>query len=261
MIIVDKLCYYSRLRYVNAAEKFAFAMLTLIACIISRSVMVAVLVLAVTGILTVSRGGIPLSRYLRLMTIPVVFLLLSTLAILVNLSGTPLDAFAIPVGSLYITGSFAGIRRGIQLVFTALASVSCLYFLSLNTPMTDILEVLKKLHVPPLILELMLLIYRYIFLLMNLASDITLSQHSRLGNVTVRTAGKSFAYMISSVFILSIRRSGDLYDAMESRCYDGTIRVLSEQHPAKRKEILLIAAFEILLYAIVFWLKKKEILL
>ncbi len=259
MIIVDKLCYYSRLRYTNAAEKFAFTMLTLIACIISRSIVIAVLVLAVTGILTVYKGRIPFPRYRSLMTVPVIFLLLSTMAILVNISKTPLDAFAVPVGSYYITGSFKGLYRGIQLIFTALASVSCLFFLSLNTPMTDILDVLKKLHVPPLILELMMLIYRYIFILMNLASDITVSQHSRLGNVDLRTARKSFASMISSVFILSIRRSDELYDAMESRCYDGTIRVLSENHPARKNEILLITAFEIILYVMIFWQKRTGV--
>lgn len=255
MIIVDKLCYYSKLRYTNASEKFAFSMLTLVACIISRSIVIAILVLAVTGILTVLGGGIPLSRYRSLMMVPIIFLLLSTVAILINISKIPLDAFAIPIGSYYITGSFAGLYRGIQLIFTALASVSCLYFLSLNTPMTDILEVLRKLHVPALILELMMLIYRYIFVLMNLASDITTSQHSRLGNVNLKTARKSFASMISSVFILSIRRSNELYDAMESRCYDGSIKVLSENHPAKKNEILLITGFEIILYAIILFQK------
>ena len=34
MITIDKLCYTSRLRYENAAEKFAFAVITLIICVI-----------------------------------------------------------------------------------------------------------------------------------------------------------------------------------------------------------------------------------
>ena len=29
MIVIDKLCYHSRLRYENAGEKFAFAIITL----------------------------------------------------------------------------------------------------------------------------------------------------------------------------------------------------------------------------------------
>jgi cobalt/nickel transport system permease protein len=250
MIVIDRLCYQSGLRYTNASEKFAFAILTLIFCVVSRSIAIAALVLLVMGILTVKKGRIPLSRYISLMKIPVIFLILSTLAILINFTDTPLDAFAIPVGSYYITGSFAGLYRGIQLILTALAGVSCLYFLSLSTPITDVLEVLRTLHTPQLLLELMLLIYRYIFVMLELTSAITTSQYARLGNCNIRTALSSFSAMISSVFVLSIKRSNVLYDAMESRCYDGVIQVLPEYYPAKRSEILWIIAFEMLLFAI-----------
>lgn len=56
MITIDKLCYNSKLRYENAGEKFAFAMITLLFCVMSRSIVVACIVLAVTGILTVYKG-------------------------------------------------------------------------------------------------------------------------------------------------------------------------------------------------------------
>ncbi|MDO4556325.1 MAG: cobalt ECF transporter T component CbiQ, partial [Lachnospiraceae bacterium] len=188
MIVIDKLCYYSRLRYINAGEKFAFATITLLFCVISRSILMALLVLAVNGILTVKKGKIPFSRYWHLMTIPMVFLFLSTLAILLNFSHTPFDAFAIPLGRWYLTASYASLYEGCQLILTALASVSCLYFLSLNTPITDILEVLKKLHCPDLIIELMLLIYRFIFILMDVSSAISTSQDARLGNKDIKTS-------------------------------------------------------------------------
>ena len=41
MITIDKLCYTSRLRYENAAEKFAFAVITLIICVMSRAMVIA----------------------------------------------------------------------------------------------------------------------------------------------------------------------------------------------------------------------------
>lgn len=50
MIVIDKLCYHSRLRYENAGEKFAFAIITLCICVMSRSIAVAGIVLAVTGV-------------------------------------------------------------------------------------------------------------------------------------------------------------------------------------------------------------------
>lgn len=257
MIIIDRLCYTSGLRYVNAMEKFVFSMLTLLLCVYSCSTTIAVIVLSVTGILTIGKGGIPFARYLKLMTVPLVFLLLSTAAILVNISRTPLDAFAIPLGSFYLTGSVQGLLQGTQLIFTALASVSCLYFLSLSTPVTEILGVLKRLHAPGIIIELMLLIYRFIFIMLHTASAITASQNSRLGNKNIHTARKAFAAMISTVFLLSVRRSSALYDAMEARCYNGRIQVLSEEHPPKYSEIFCIAGFELFILMLMLILKYK----
>lgn len=248
MIAIDKLCYYSNLRYVNAGEKFAYAVLTLLFCVASRSIPMAVLVLSVNGILTVYKGGIPFFCYMHFMIIPLVFLLLSTLAILINISKTPLDAFAIGIGEWYITSSWQALYQGFQLILTALASVSCLYFLSLNTPITDILTVLKKLHCPALIIELMLLIYRFIFVLLDISAAISISQDARLGNKDLKTSYQSFGKLISILFIRAMKKSNSLYDAMESRCYDGHIQVLSEDFPPRRKDIIRIILFEAILF-------------
>lgn len=255
MIVIDKLCYYSKLRYVNAGEKFAYAIATLLFCVISRSVSMAVLVLTVNCYLTVKKGGIPLSRYLRFMSIPLAFLFLSTLAILFNISPVPFDAFAIPIGDSFITASRTSLMQGCQLILTALASVSCLYFLSFNTPVTDILTVLRKIHCPDMIIELMLLIYRFIFVLLDISSAISTSQDARLGNKDLRTSYQSFGKMISVLFIRAMKKSNALYDAMESRCYDGRIRVLTENYPPRRKELLLIIFYECLLLLLTIWSK------
>ena len=117
MIVIDKLCYHSRLRYENAGEKFAFAIITLCICVMSRSIAVAGIVLAVTGVLTVKKGGVPVSCYLRFLTAPIIFLLLSTIAIMFHLSRTPMDMFAIPVGNWYITTSYSSFFYAVQLIF------------------------------------------------------------------------------------------------------------------------------------------------
>lgn len=255
MIVIDKLCYNSRLRYVNTSEKFAFSLLTLCFCIISRSILMALIVLLVNGILTVGIGRIPFFRYRRLLLVPLVFLLLSTIALLINVSPVPLDGYALPLGSIYITASRSSLFHALQLICTAMASVSCLYFLALNTTMTDILDQFRRLHVPGLLVELMLLIYRYIFVLLDVAYHIITSQHSRLGNKDFKTACKSFGGMVSVLFVRSMKKAGALYDAMESRCYDGTIRVLTEDHPPKSKEIFWIILFESFLLILTIWSK------
>ena len=254
MLLIDKLSYQSKLRYINASEKLVYAVLTLVLCILSRSVKVAVLVFAVNGILIVGKGGIPLFRYIKLLTIPLAFLAAGTAAIMINISKMPLDAFAFSVGEWYITGSRNGLYQGWKLCATALAAVTCLYFLSLNTVMTDILGACRKLRLPSLLIELMLLIYRFIFVLFETASSIMISQQSRLGNRDFKTRVRSFGALGTSLFILSLKRSNALFDAMESRCYDGRIQVLSREQPVRVGEVVMIVLYEAVLIAVWFCL-------
>ncbi len=244
MIVIDKLCYQSKLRQVSPQIKFAYAIATLLLCVWSRWVPMAVVVLLINSYLTVGKGGVALSRYLHYLTVPLAFLVLSTLSIVLNYSPTPFDLFALSFGGGYLTASTQGLALALQLVLTALASVSCLYFLSFSTPMPDILWVLGKCHCPKLVIELMLLIYRYIFILLEVASNISISQASRLGQCNYKTAIKSFVALVSALFVRAMKKSSALYDAMESRCYDGTIRVLHESLPPKSRDIVAVILFE-----------------
>lgn len=253
MLAIDQLCYQSKLRYENPGEKFAFAVMTLCICVMSRSIVVACIVLAATGILTVRKGGVPVFRYLKFLMIPLGFLVLSTLAIVFNVKKTPLDLFAIPLGDWYLTSSRAAVLYTAQLILTALSAVSCLYFLAFSTPMPDILEVLRRLHCPKLLIELMLLIYRFIFILLNTASAISVAQECRLGNKDYKTALNSFGKLGSVLMIRAMSRSNRLYDAMEARCYDGSIRVLSETRPPKKKVIVATVVFDTCLFLFALW--------
>lgn len=255
MITIDKLCYRSGLRYENAGEKFAFSIATLCICVASRSIAVACIVLPVMGILTVWKGSVPFSRYLHYMAVPLAFMLLSTAAVMFHIRRSPMDLFAVPLGSWYFTTNMHSLLYGIQLILTALASVSCLYFLSFTTPMPDILEVLRKLHCPKLLIELMLLIYRFIFVLLDTASALTTSQNCRLGNRDYKTSIRSFGMLGSALMIRAVQRSNKLYDAMEARCYDGTIRVLSESRPPRKKIVAAIILFDTALFLFALWRK------
>lgn len=245
MATIDKLSYHSRLRYVNTGEKFAFSAITLVLCIGSRSVCLAVFVFFAMGILTVKKGGIPISEYLRLLTIPMVFLGMNSLVLGVSIRQTPLEVFAIRWGSWYLTGGRETIGYGLQIFITAMAAVSCLYFLSCNTTMTDLLILFRKWKCPALIAELMLLIYRFIFVLLDRGRAVSIAQKSRLGNRDYRTGLHSFGELVSCLFVNSVKRSEALFDAMESRCYDGVIRVLEEEHPPKKREAFGMIAFEL----------------
>lgn len=247
MILIDKLAYASEIRDRSPALKSCLAVGTLFVCVAVRSFVVSSFILLVMGYLTVHFSKVSLYRYTRLMLLPLSFLVLGTIAIAVNFSDGPMDLFNLPLGNHYLAVSRASLTYAVRLIFIALGSISCLYFLSLTTPMLDIVQVLKRLHLPWLIVEITILMYRFIFTLSDMAAAIMLSQECRLGNITFRQRIKSMGQMLSVLLIRALNKSNKLYDAMESRCYDGRIQVLWDTKKAQKKEIAAVLAFFLVL--------------
>ncbi len=257
MLSIDKLCYHSKLRYMNAEQKIIYALITLCICVASRNISASIVTMLMNSYLIVYKSGVSLPRFLHYLKIPFAFMVLSTLSIIVNFSINPMDAFAIfiPIFGIYITCSIESIIFAFTLMLTAMASVTCLYFISFTTPMTDILMEMQKWHIPSLFIELMLLTYRYIFILLEISSNMINAQHARLGNRNYATSIKSFGALVSMLFIRAMKKACAQFDAMESRGYDGKINVLYQSNEAKVGTTVKIILFEIVLIGIIIMTK------
>ncbi|MCK7484444.1 MAG: cobalt ECF transporter T component CbiQ [Bacillus subtilis] len=227
-------------------EKFIFAITTLILCVFLSSPLISVTVLALNSLILIYKAKIKPDCYLKLMTIPFYFLIVGTVTILFT-SITPdikaIFSFNIFYFELGITSN--SLDQAANVFLKALASVSCLYFLVLTTPLTDIIHVLRKLKLPELFLELMELIYRLIFILLETAQKIYNSQNSRLGYSSLKNSFKSLGYLISNLFTLSFHRANQLFISLESRGYSGSINVLENEWKISLKNIFLILFAEI----------------
>lgn len=229
MINIDKYAYVSRLKQTDPMQKFLFALLTLGICLWANSIIVSLLVLLIMGWVTVYKGGTPFSLFVKLMLVPMSFLVISILTIGVNISESQSDfLFSMSVFGTHIGVSQAGIQNAMWLFFNALGAVSCLYYLSLSTPMVDLLAVLRRLKVPKLLIELMGLIYRFIFVLLETADTMYTAQNSRLGYSSLSSGYRSLSVLASTLFIRAYKRSDELYTALEARGYDGELNVLEE---------------------------------
>lgn len=236
MILIDKLAYTSPIRKYSPVLKSGFAVGSLLVCVGARSFIVSVFVLILMGYLTVHAGKVSLPTYRNMILAPATFLLLGTLAILFDITHNPLDLVSIPIGNVYLSISKANLIETLRLIIVAISSVSCLYFLSSTTPMLDLIYVLKRLHMPWLITELMMLIYRFIFVLGDISAAIMLSQESRLSTISKKTHIKAIGLMLSVLLVRAVSKANILYDAMESRCYDGRIEVLEEAAHSTNKQ-------------------------
>lgn len=232
MISIDKLAYASKLKRQNPLEKLFFALLTLGVCLGTNSLAVSMAVIFIMAWVTVRRGGTPLSLFLKLLLIPMIFLIIGVSAIAVEIKNDPQHFIvAIPVFDQFLGVAQTGILTSLKLFFKSLGAVSCLYYLALNTPLVDILMVLRKLRCPKLLVELMNLVYRFIFVLLATAGTMYTAQNSRLGYAGLAAGYRSMGVLVSTLFIRAYRHSDELYTAMEARGYDGEINVLEEALP------------------------------
>lgn len=236
MIHIDHYAYQSRLKDIEPRHKLLFTMSLLGACVLFSSPWVSVAVIAVMTGYTVGGGGIPLSFYLRLMQLPMAFLGIGILTILINVFPDPRGVLvAIPLSSGWLGISSASLMLAANLFLKALGATACLYALSLTTPMVALLSAFGRLGLPALIAELMGLVYRFIFVLMETAASIMTAQHARLGYTAPGVAYRSFGTMLTMLLVRALKRSDDLYIALESRGYQGELAVLEEPYQKSPK--------------------------
>ena len=84
MFSIDKFAYISGLKNVNPLEKFIFAISTMVVCISLNNIIDSVIILLLMTIITVFKGKIPLKTYIKLMSIPLAFLVVGILTIAIN---------------------------------------------------------------------------------------------------------------------------------------------------------------------------------
>lgn len=253
MMALDQLCYRSKLRHVHPGEKAAFTGVALLLCVSSHSVAVSGAVLLAASVLTVWKGGIPARYYGAFLGVPLTFLALSGVTVVLQLRQTPLDFVVLSLRGWYLTGHLSSVWYALRLTLTALAAVSCLLFLSLNTPMPELVGLLRKVRCPELLLELLLLTYRSLFLLLDTAAALSDAQKCRLSNRNIRTAWGAFGRLGTTLLVRGIHRSRHLYDAMEARCYEGRFRVLSEHQPLNPRVLAAVVLFGLSLLGLALW--------
>jgi len=246
VIDIDSYAYSNRLKKIHPGEKSLFAMLTMAVCLTAPTVITPLIVLALMAGGIIVKAGIPARIFLKLMLVPLSFLLISVLTIAFSISTSPLDFWmAQTIHGLTVGIRYPDLITAVQLFLRSLGAVSCLYFLALTTPMTEIITVLHKLKVPVIITELMVLVYRFIFVFMETAITINQAQSSRLGYVSLKSSYRSLSRLFSALLGKVFVKSQELYNAMAARCYMGEIRVLSKKHPVSLRNYLLIAGLEL----------------
>ena len=243
LTMIDHCAVTSALSEVSPGLKTVCLVALLFAAVAVSSYLFAATVLVLTTFYTLILGRTPAHTWLSLLAVPGAFILVSGLALLLDFSRTPGGILSIPFFGAYLVLTAGAQASALMVMAKAMAAVSCLYALSLSTPLYDLIEVLRRAHLPSVVIELMFLIYRYIFVLSAVLHDLSTAASSRLGFTGFAASYRSAGGIMAGLLTLSFQRASASFDAMESRCYDGTLRFLRTERPLRVSHVLTAACF------------------
>jgi cobalt/nickel transport system permease protein len=229
---IDTSAHLNRWRKKSLAEKSLLAIGMLLIAVSVPSWHAAVLVAAVMIGATLLGAGVPLSLWWKAVTAPIGFLLVGVLTLIFQVQ---LWHIGIAPHGLELAG-----RVGAR----AFAGLTCLLFIALTTPATDIIAGLRRIGVPAEIAEMTLLIYRFVFLLGDTAETMNAAQAARLGHINYQRHMKSLGLLIANLMPRAFSRAQALEIGLAARGWHGELRVLSPVRRASPFGLGIILALE-----------------
>ncbi len=237
MHVIDRYAYTNQIRTVDPAQKGGLAFLTLLLCLLLSRPLVSIMAITWMVALAVGWARLPLRAYIRVLLAESFFLLLSTLGVALSggIGPAPTLMWHIQIESIWIGSSPAALADAFRLIMRALGCAAALNFLILTTPLVDMIDLLRRLRLPELVIDLMTVIYTSIFVLLESMQRMYTAQHSRLGYRNARRTLASAALLGTRLFIDAYHRSQGMQMALESRGYSGHLRVLPLQYTRDRR--------------------------
>lgn len=244
---LDIYAHSNNLKDMNTYFKVLFAILTMLMSLISTSPFIPFIIAFFMSGLIIFKAKIPWKFYLKFLAVPLSFALLTFVFMAIFFGiGTPLLEF----GIFNLAVTVDGFNLGLLVLGRIMGGFTCLAFLALTTPMNELFSVLEIVKIPKIVLELAMLMYRYIFVFLDEAINMYYSQETRLGYSSLKSSFKSMGMLGSNLFIRTWIKGEQAYIAMESRCYDGSIKTVKEHESISSigiRKLALLVVFEVII--------------
>ena len=147
----------------------------------------------------------------------------------------------VDLGPIALTVTDAGLRDTLSIVAKSWLSVQVALLLAYTTPFADLVDALRALRLPAVIVSIISFMYRYLAVLTDEAARMSRARQSRSAQAPAGRSGGSFSWrarvtgsMVGSLFIRSYERSERIYAAMLARGFSGTVQSASLPRPDQR---------------------------
>ncbi len=226
MLEIDNCAYLNNIKDVNPLTKLGITFIGVIASMLTQNVNIHILIMLVMTVLILFIARVDMKLYIKCLKIPMIFLIIGIGLNLINISFENKDyIFNINILGLYIGTTKFAVKSSVNILLRAMSCIISIYFLILTTPFNQLIIVLKKLHIPHTLIELMILIYRFIFIFIEEAEEIYKSQQLKFGYTNLKTSYNSMSLLIKTLFFRMMRRYEDMSTSLDIKLYDGKFHV------------------------------------
>lgn len=158
---------------------------------------------------------------------------LAALPVIFTLKGQPL--FTLSLGGWTLTAWLEGLERFVSVALKSWLSIQAAVVLAAVTPFPDLLQAMRAVGIPRLLVAMFGLMWRYLFVLADEALRLMRARAARSagGTEAGRRSGGNVVWrarvtggMAGSLFLRAFERSDRIYVAMLSRGYDGEVNTL-----------------------------------
>jgi cobalt/nickel transport system permease protein len=219
---IDYIAHNNRLSDTNVYLKVILGVGLMILTLIMDNLFLDAVVFALMGILVVAVARVSVKSYIKFLTIPIIFAVI-TCIFLIFFFGSGKVIFDTGIWGIVVTQS--SLDLGIKTFCRCFACFSCLGFVTLTTPIADLLQCLHVIKVPVLFIDIALLMYNTIFIFLDQLYTMRNAQETRLGYMGSKSTYKSLGMLFSNLFFRSLDKSETLQCSLDSRCYQGYLPV------------------------------------
>lgn len=225
MLIIDKYAYTNKIVNVNPMAKFIFAIGALILAVGLNNFYLNIIIFLIMFLSTTVVAKIPIKNYLKLYLIPSVFLIISILTILISKSSLDVFIWSIRIGKSFIGIKSESLNEVIIIIARVFASISSTFFIALTIPINQLIVVFKKLRVQGNVVELIILIYRSIFIFLEEMMEIYNIQEMKFGYCGMKNSYRSLGLLIKCLFVRVLQKYEDMVISLETKLYDGEFKI------------------------------------
>ncbi len=158
--------------------------------------------------------------------------------------------FRLNINFINITITDNGITVFLTVILKSFISILILSSLVISTSDIELLNGLRKMHVPAILVTIIFVMYRYLFLIKEELYTGQLAIKSRIFQKSYRTFNKKLAFLSGNLLIKSLDRAENVYKSMESRGFDGNFYSIEKNSSTKKLNWSLTSCFVLITLSI-----------